>query len=212
MQAWIDLLLIANHDEKDVFIRGNKVTVHRGEIAYSSENLAQRWKWSRGKVLRFLDYIEDMGMIVQQKSFVISTISICNYEKYQGNGTADDTTDSTADDTADGQQTVQQIVHKQEYKKKKKEKEENNISPLFVPPAVDDVAAYCQERNNGVDAVRFVSYYESVGWKVGKNKMKDWKAAVRTWERKDKQEHQSQPPQQQPGCIWSTAEKRWIPI
>lgn len=53
----------------------------------------------------------------------------------------------------------------------------------FTPPSVDQVAEYCKERKNGVDAQRFVDYYASNGWKVGRNAMKDWKAAVRTWER-----------------------------
>lgn len=53
----------------------------------------------------------------------------------------------------------------------------------FTPPTVDDVATYCTERHNGVDAQRFVDYYTANGWKVGKNSMKDWRAAVRTWER-----------------------------
>lgn len=53
----------------------------------------------------------------------------------------------------------------------------------FTPPSVEDVKAYCQERQNNVDAERFVDYYTSNGWHVGKNPMKDWKAAVRTWER-----------------------------
>ena len=53
----------------------------------------------------------------------------------------------------------------------------------FTPPTVDEVRAYCQERKNNVDPERFVDYYTSNGWKVGKNPMKDWKAAVRTWER-----------------------------
>ena len=53
----------------------------------------------------------------------------------------------------------------------------------FSPPSVEEVRAYCQERQNNVDAERFVDYYTSNGWKVGKNPMKDWKAAVRTWER-----------------------------
>lgn len=57
----------------------------------------------------------------------------------------------------------------------------------FVPPTVEEVRAYCQERKNSVDPERFVDYYKSNGWKVGKNPMKDWKAAVRTWERGDKQ-------------------------
>ena len=56
----------------------------------------------------------------------------------------------------------------------------------FTPPTVDEVRAYCQGRQNGVDPQRFVDYYTSNGWMVGKNKMKDWKAAVRTWEQKDK--------------------------
>ena len=56
-------------------------------------------------------------------------------------------------------------------------------SKRFVPPTFEQVKEYCAERKNSVDAERFVSYYDSNGWKVGKNPMKDWKAAVRTWER-----------------------------
>ena len=69
---------------------------------------------------------------------------------------------------------------------------ENNIkekgkkeSCRFLPPTVDDVKAYCQERNSTVDAERFVDFYSSKGWKVGSQPMKDWKAAVRTWEKRD---------------------------
>lgn len=53
----------------------------------------------------------------------------------------------------------------------------------FIPPTLEEVQAYCKERNNNVDAERFINYYTSNGWKVGKNKMKDWKSAVRTWEK-----------------------------
>lgn len=56
-------------------------------------------------------------------------------------------------------------------------------APRFVPPSVDAVAAYCQERQNSVDAQCFVDFYTSKNWMVGKNKMRDWKASVRTWER-----------------------------
>lgn len=55
----------------------------------------------------------------------------------------------------------------------------------FTPPSVDEVRAYCQERKNQVDPERFVAFYESKGWMIGKNKMKDWKAAILTWERGD---------------------------
>jgi hypothetical protein len=56
-------------------------------------------------------------------------------------------------------------------------------STRFIPPTLDEVAAYCKERKNRVDAGRFVDFYTAKGWMVGKNKMKDWKSAVRTWER-----------------------------
>lgn len=53
----------------------------------------------------------------------------------------------------------------------------------FTPPTLEDVIAYCNERGNSVDAQHFIDHYTSNGWLVGKNKMKDWKAAIRTWER-----------------------------
>jgi len=53
----------------------------------------------------------------------------------------------------------------------------------FTPPTLEEVTAYCLERGNNVDPQHFIDYYTSNGWLVGKNKMKDWKAAVRTWER-----------------------------
>lgn len=63
----------------------------------------------------------------------------------------------------------------------KKEKIQKKKS--FTPPTLEQVEAYCLERKNKVDAQRFVDYYTANGWQVGKNKMKDWKATVRTWER-----------------------------
>ncbi len=55
----------------------------------------------------------------------------------------------------------------------------------FKPPTVEEVQEYCRERNNNIDAERFIDYYSSNGWKVGRNSMKDWKAAIRTWERNE---------------------------
>lgn len=52
----------------------------------------------------------------------------------------------------------------------------------FKPPTLEEVQAYCSERNNNIDAERFINHYTSNGWMVGRTKMKDWKAAVRTWE------------------------------
>lgn len=65
----------------------------------------------------------------------------------------------------------------------KPEKKRQKADERFCKPTVEDVKAYCCQRGNHVDAERFISHYESNGWKVGRNPMKDWKAAVRTWER-----------------------------
>ena len=67
-----------------------------------------------------------------------------------------------------------------------KEKEQDRVAlKRFTPPTVDEVAAYCGERNNRIDPQTFVDFYASKGWVVGKSKMKDWKAAIRTWEKRD---------------------------
>lgn len=57
-------------------------------------------------------------------------------------------------------------------------------STRFIKPTVEQVKEYCKERNNSINAERFVDYYESRGWKVGNASMKDWKASIRTWEQR----------------------------
>ena len=64
---------------------------------------------------------------------------------------------------------------------KVKETKENKTK-RFTPPQLHEISQYCLERKNSVDATKFLNFYESKGWMVGKNKMKDWKACVRTWE------------------------------
>lgn len=59
-------------------------------------------------------------------------------------------------------------------------------SSKFIPPTYEEVKAYCDERKNHVDPHKFIDFYESKGWMVGKTKMKDWKASVRTWENSNK--------------------------
>ncbi|QDP61883.1 MAG: hypothetical protein GOVbin8074_12 [Prokaryotic dsDNA virus sp.] len=61
----------------------------------------------------------------------------------------------------------------------------------FVKPSIDDIIVYCQERNNNICAETFYDFYETKDWKVGKNKMKDWKACVRTWEKRDTKNNKS---------------------
>lgn len=80
-------------------------------------------------------------------------------------------------------------IYKQNKNNKKKdtnvskEKTVSAASNRFIPPTLQEVQEYCQERGNKVDAGQFIDFYSAKGWHVGKNKMKDWKACVRTWER-----------------------------
>jgi predicted phage replisome organizer len=82
--------------------------------------------------------------------------------------------------------TVTQGNATEEDKELDKEKDINNsgTSPrkYKIPPCLEEVKEYCKERNNNVDAVKWYDFYTSKAWMIGKNKMKDWKAAVRTWE------------------------------
>lgn len=85
---------------------------------------------------------------------------------------------------------VQRVSNKSKQEKeieleKDTEIEKERKRPRFSPPSLDEVSAYCTERRNKVDPQTFIDFYESKGWIVGKTKMKDWKASVRTWEKRD---------------------------
>ena len=64
---------------------------------------------------------------------------------------------------------------------------------VFMKPTVEEVRAYCAERRNGIDPEAFIDHYDANGWKVGKNPMKDWKAAIRNWERQRKERGEAPP-------------------
>jgi hypothetical protein len=107
-QAWVDLLLLANHETGYIRKRGILVAVERGQVGYSEETLAERWQWSRGKVRRFLLELASVSRIsrkisgetVLKNTSVSSLISLINYDKYQSG--------STEDGTENGRKTVQE--------------------------------------------------------------------------------------------------------
>lgn len=81
----------------------------------------------------------------------------------------------------DGHMEIENIIEKENIIDNK------NNKVVFKKPSVEEVSEYCIERKNSINPKNFVDWYESNGWKVGKNQMKNWKAAVRTWEaRKNK--------------------------
>ena len=72
------------------------------------------------------------------------------------------------------------------------EVDKNRIDKKWgVFPSLEELKNYCNERNNSIDPEQFINFYESKGWFIGKNKMKDWKAAVRTWEKRDKRDNKN---------------------
>ena len=75
--------------------------------------------------------------------------------------------------------------NKNQNKEQDIEKEKEREVKRFAPPTVDEVRDYCRERGNNVNPERFIDFYSSKGWRVGNQPMKDWKAAVRTWEQRD---------------------------
>jgi len=93
-------------------------------------------------------------------------------------------------------------VEKEKEKEKEKEIDIESIenkapekpahrSQSFKPPSVEEVRAYCNERKNCIDPDRFVDFYAAKGWMIGKNKIKDWKACIRTWEKRDNKNDES---------------------
>lgn len=185
IMAWIDLLLLANHATGYIYVRGNRIEVNRGQVGLSEDTLAQRWKWSRGKVRRFLNELENDQQIVQQKSRVKSLISVVNYDKYQLGSTTDSTTDGQQTDTNNknkkNNKNIEGVPLPSPQRKKK----------MFTPPSLDEVKAYATTRGRTDLTKRFFDYYHAGDWKDGNGKpVKNWKQKFITWENSPKAETQ----------------------
>ena len=85
-------------------------------------------------------------------------------------------------------QIVSPRVKSYELRVKSLKEKENSKRKNFSPPSLQEIEEYCASRKNTVDPQRFFDFYSSKDWMIGKNKMKDWKAAVRTWESREKKE------------------------
>lgn len=111
-QAWVDMVLLANHASGKMMIKGQLVKIERGQLGRSKLNLAKRWRWSRGKLNRFLSRLEMEHMIVQQAGHLTTVITLCNYDRLHstafGGESSDDTTDRASNEATDGHLTVQQ--------------------------------------------------------------------------------------------------------
>ena len=140
-QAWVDLVINANHAPGSFMVKRQRVSLERGQLGWSEITMTERWQWSRGKVRRFLKRLSSDGMIEQQAGHLTSVITICNYDDYQDkpkkDGTSDSTSDGTALGTPDEHLTVHEAVHKQECKELQERKEvkntldQNDLDRLF---------------------------------------------------------------------------------
>jgi predicted phage replisome organizer len=178
------------------------------EVPYTDEMLADEFDLDINVVRLGLEAFQRFGMI----EVVNDIICLSSWEKWQSVDSLETIREQTRNRVAKhrakqkliasnvtGNVTVTQCnatdIDKEEDLEEEKEgdkdKRINNrgvsdeTQPVkrFTPPTVDEVRDYCYERMNNVDPEAFVDFYSSKGWMVGKNKMKDWKAAVRTWER-----------------------------
>lgn len=177
-QAWIDMLIMANHSENKFPFRNEIVTVEVGTFVTSELKLMERWGWSKSKVRRFLELLVSDEMIVKKTDRKKTTIFIVNYSVFQE-------IETTKKLTIDQSKTDGRLI-KDTNNNDNNANNENKRIRNFVPPTLEEVRSYCRERNNAVDPERFVDFYEAKGWMVGRNKMRDWKAAVRTWEQKNR--------------------------
>ena len=187
-QAWIDLLLLANHDSAKRLYNGELVTFEPGTVNRSIASLSDRWGWNRKTTTKFLKVLENDEMVTVKGTTHGTTITIVNYGKYQDVGSTKGTTKGQPDgQPRDSQMDTNNNVNNVNNENKRERAK-------FAPPSVQEVREYCQERKNNVDPEVFVDFYASKGWKVGKNPMKDWKACVRTWE---KRRDEKSPPSKQ---------------
>ena len=178
-------------------------------IPYTDEMLSTIFRRPVNTIRFALQTFEKFGMIV----IVNDTITIPNWGKHQNLESIEKKRDYMRDYMKSYREKQNQIACKtnsktnckanvnrldkdidkeiEEEKEKKKEdvSDKPKRSARFIPPTFEEVNAYCIERQNGIDAQAFIDFYESKGWMIGKDRMKSWKAAVRTWENRRKAEH-----------------------
>lgn len=171
---FLHLLLKANWKDK----QWQGITIQRGQLVSSYGKLAEETNLTINEIRTALKHLISTGEVTHKPHNKYGLFTIVNYDSYQEHHIQD-----TTQDTPKSHPINTLLTTTEEGKKEKKERRKDS-STHFIPPSVEEVAAYCYERQNNVDPDRFVDFYAAKGWMVGKNKMKDWKASVRTWETK----------------------------
>lgn len=139
MQAWIDLLLLANHKPVTIFIRGNEINLKEGQLAYSQLSLAKRWKWNRKTVDKFLSMLQNREMLDNRKTRLTTIISIRKWNEYQQNGQQngqqkDNRTDiDNKGNNEDNENNLKKVEIKKRKKRTVMEKIENEYFLELIP-------------------------------------------------------------------------------
>lgn len=190
-RLFLYLLMTANFKTRRIGGR----TVKRGQLVTSIKRLSAENRLTPRQTRTALSHLELTGEVTSETSPQGTIITIKNYAKYQiaTSGLSNDRQTTSDKQTAKRATSDRQTTDKPSLLKKKEKKREgenpppaDTLSQKFVPPSAEQVAAYCGEKGYHVDPEQFVFFYESKGWMVGKSKMKNWKAAVATWEKRDK--------------------------
>lgn len=185
----VTLLLLANHAERKWEWQGRPYTCKPGQLITSLESLRKKCgsRLTVQNVRSALKRFETMGFINRLSNKHNSLITICNWECYQTDNNEANTQINVG--AANAQQTAnQQLTTNKNDKNIKNERIDTHAQQnhSFVKPTVQEVEAYARSQGYGIDSRHFWDYYESRGWMVGQCRMKDWRAAVRTWNRNQK--------------------------
>jgi len=184
-EAYLDLFQMATYKKNTYTTPDCRTTINlnRGEGVWSIRFLAKRWHWSRGKVETFLKLLKDTQKARQYSRQGVMVTFLVDYDNSQdpNNYGLRQKKDTVQDGLKTGSRQGQDKYNKG--KKGKKVKKKTIKEKMKIPPDKKEVAEYISERGNKIDVDLWYDTYQSKGWMIGKNKMKDWKAAVRTWER-----------------------------
>lgn len=191
-QAWVDLLLRATYIEQKKYHDGKLFFYEVGTVHNSIQWLSDRWGWDRKKTKRFLDALESDGMVTVNSTTHGTTITIENWRLYQNRRSTDDPTEGQRLPQPKDNGSPQYKERKRRMKEGGKNEEYISHPRKVIPPTFEMVKAYSDERSAQgkpyVDPEKFVDFYESNGWMVGKSKMRDWQAAFRGWEKNQRQQ------------------------
>ena len=183
LKAFLDIVLEVNFKDTTVLIEGEIIECKRGQKLYSLDSWAKVFGsgWTKQKVRTFFNLLKKDKIINTEGMRKTTRLTVVNYDTYQNWQHGDDTGDNTeTTQRQHGDNTETTPIEKRIIKNNN---ENNEKTKRFSPPTLEQVQSYCVERNNFVDPESFINFYESKNWMVGKNKMKCWKASVRTWEK-----------------------------